>query len=76
MSKYEQFIDQYPLSKTLRFRLIPQFETDEHFRDRRYLETDRVRAGEYALVKKMIDRYHKSFIERCLSKVNLQGVEE
>ncbi len=76
MSKYEQFINQYPLSKTLRFRLIPQFETDEHFRERRYLETDRVRAGEYALVKKMIDRYHKGFIERCLSKVNLQGVEE
>ena len=52
MSKYEQFINQYPLSKTLRL------------------------AEEAALVKKMIDRYHKSFIDKCLAELNLQGVEE
>ena len=76
MSKYEQFINQYPLSKTLRFRLIPQGETEQMLRLRKMIETDQKRAEEAVLVKKMIDRYHKAFIDKCLAELNLQGVEE
>ena len=77
MSKYEQFINQYPVSKTLKFRLIPQGATEENFKARHYLDSDAQRAKDYALVKKMIDRYHKGFIERSLQKLgSLIGLSE
>lgn len=76
MPKYDQFINQYPVSKTLRFRLIPQAETERFITERHYIETDEIRAKEYAQVKQMIDRYHKAFIEKTLRMISLSGVEE
>ena len=65
--KIEQFTHQYSLSKTLRFKLIPQGKTRDTFEKQHILETDFQRAEEYALMKNLIDRYHKAFIERVLS---------
>lgn len=66
MKKIDSFTNKYSISKTLRFRLIPQGKTEEYF-GQRYLKSDEARAEEYELVKEFIDRYHKAFIEKVLS---------
>ncbi|MCI6800297.1 MAG: type V CRISPR-associated protein Cas12a/Cpf1 [Bacteroidales bacterium] len=61
-----EFIHLYPLSKTLRFELRPVGKTEEMFRKSGILEQDNGRADSYKVVKKLIDRYHKDFIEKAL----------
>lgn len=65
--KLSQFLNQYPVSKTLRFKLIPVGKTEENLAIKRLIEEDEVRSEEYKAVKKIIDRYHKSFISRVLT---------
>ncbi|MCR5150840.1 MAG: type V CRISPR-associated protein Cas12a/Cpf1 [Clostridiales bacterium] len=72
----EQFINQYPISKTLQFSLIPIGKTEENFNNKLLLEEDEKRAEEYQKVKEYIDRYHKFFIETALLNVSLNGLEE
>ena len=67
MKKIDRFVNQYSLSKTLQFSLIPQGETEENFA-KKVLEEDKQRAEDYKEVKKYIDRYHKVFIEEALSR--------
>ena len=55
MKNLTDFTGLYPLSKTLRFELIPQGKTLEHFEKNGLLETDAHRAEIYILVKKIID---------------------
>lgn len=70
------FINRYPLSKTLRFSLIPVGNTEVNFEKKLLLQEDEKRAKDYTLVKSYIDRYHKAYIESVLSKVVLNGIEE
>lgn len=72
----EQFINRYPLSKTLRFSLIPVGKTEENFNEKLLLEQDKKRAEEYEKVKEYIDRYHRHYIESMLSTFILDGVED
>ena len=72
----EQFINRYPLSKTLRFSLIPIGKTEEHFNANLLLEQDKKRAKEYENVKEYIDRYHRSYIESMLLNFILDGVKD
>lgn len=72
MKKIDSFTNLYPLSKTLRFSLIPQGMTETFFEERQMLEADEQRAGEYGKVKRMIDRYHKVFIDRVLEELRTQ----
>ena len=62
MKKIDAFTNQYKLSKTLCFKLIPYGKTAEHFQEKLLLEKDEERSRAYAEVKKYIDRYHKYFI--------------
>ena len=57
------FTNQYSLSKTLRFELIPQGKTLEYINSKGLLDQDNNRAISYQKVKKIIDEYHKVFIE-------------
>lgn len=61
-----EFTHLYPLSKTLRFELRPVGKTEENFRESDILKQDTKRADSYKVVKKLIDRYHKDFIEKAL----------
>lgn len=61
-----EFTHLYPISKTLRFELRPVGKTEEMFRKSGILEQDNGRADSYKVVKKLIDRYHKDFIEKAL----------
>ena len=65
------FTNLYSLSKTLRFELIPQGETLAYIQKRGLLSQDEQRAENYKKVKKIIDDYHKDFIEKALSGIKL-----
>ncbi|MCR5353685.1 MAG: hypothetical protein K6D98_05200, partial [Clostridiales bacterium] len=64
MNKIDNFTNQYSLSKTLRFKLIPVGETLERFNMKKLLEEDEHRAESYSKVKKLMDDYHREFIEQ------------
>ena len=71
MKKIEMFTNQYALSKTLQFSLIPVGETEQNFEGKLLLEEDEKRAESYQKVKGLIDRYHKDYIERRLNCCHL-----
>ncbi len=66
------FVGKYALSKTLRFELKPWGETAEKIEDFKnkaivsIVGQDRQRAEDYKRIKKIIDDYHRGFIERVL----------
>ena len=61
----------YPLSKTLRFELKPIGRTMETITSCGLLEQDQHRSDSYVQVKKIIDEYHKAFIESSLETFKL-----
>lgn len=71
----DELIQMYPVSKTLRFELIPQGKTQTYIEQNGIINTDMVRTESYKKVKKIIDRYHKHFIEQVLSDMTLNGLE-
>jgi CRISPR-associated protein Cpf1 len=66
------FVRKYSLSKTLRFELKPVGETAEKIQDfknqtiKEIVEMDKERAEDYKKIKKIIDDYHRYFIEQVL----------
>lgn len=78
--KYMQFtsnyFNRYPLSKTLRFSLIPVGKTEINFEKKLLLQKDEKRAEDYSVVKTYIDRYHKAYIESILSKLVVDKINE
>lgn len=68
----EQFINRYPLSKTLRFSLIPVGETENNFNKNLLLEKDKQRAENYEKVKGYIDRFTKNILNLCWAKQELK----
>lgn len=76
MKKINSFINQYPISKTLRFSLIPIGKTEENFNNAQLLETDKLRAEKYHRVKKYMDRYHKYFINDIMHHLKLENIKE
>ena len=66
----EQFINRYPLSKTLRFSLIPVAETENNFNKNLLLEKDKQRAENYEKVKAIRDYLLKKCSENGEISVN------
>ena len=73
---YNEFTGIYPVSKTLKFELIPQGRTQEYIDSRGYISEDEHRAESYKKVKKIIDRYHVDYIERALEGFKLEGLDK
>jgi CRISPR-associated protein Cpf1 len=71
----KEFIRLYPLSKTLRFELKPIGKTLENIERNGILNEDEKRAEDYKIAKKIIDDYHKYFIDKSLRdfKLKLKG---
>ena len=67
----EQLTNKYSIEKTLINTLIPIGKTEENFN--LLLESDKKRAENYKVVKKIMDRFHKDFIEDVLSKFILEN---
>ena len=59
----ERFIGLYPVSKTIRFELRPVGRTKEYIECDGIISEDLQRAKDYIKVKKIIDAYHKYFID-------------
>lgn len=76
MSNFKDFTHLYQLSKTLRFELRPIGETLKHFNESGILDHDETRAESYKKVKKLIDRYHKEFMEEALRNFEFQMDEK
>ena len=71
MHTYSEFTGLYQLSKTLRFELKPIGKTKENIERNGILERDKERDVAYKKVKKVIDEYHKAFIEQMLDDFEL-----
>lgn len=69
-----QFIGMYPVSKTIRFELKPIGKTLEYVERDGIIDTDIARAENYKKMKQVIDEYHKDFIHRVLSNLELTGL--
>lgn len=76
INKFNDFKNLYQLSKTLRFELIPQGKTLEHIEKNALLQQDEQRAKDYQQVKRIIDDYHKYFIDEALSHVSLDDLPQ
>ncbi len=72
----KQFTNQYQLSKTLRFELIPQGNTLKYIEAKGLLTKDEERATNYKEVKKLIDKYHKAFIDEALQGLIIKHIEQ
>ena len=70
--KLEDFTNLYSLSKTLRFELRPIGKTRENIENGGLLRQDEDRAEKYVHIKKLIDEYHKAYIDKQLSGLVLQ----
>lgn len=66
MGKLKDFKRIYSLVKTIRTKLKPIGKTLEHIEKSGILSQDQHRAESYVEVKKIIDEYHKAFIESVL----------
>ena len=71
MKRFEDFTGKYSLAKTLKFELIPLNETLDYIMKHGILEQDEHRAESYKEVKKIIDEYHKFFINEALAHCKL-----
>ena len=71
----ENFVNQYQLSKTLRFELKPVGKTLENIQNKGLLTEDLNKAKSYQLMKKTIDGFHKHFIELAMNQVKLTYLE-
>lgn len=78
MNSIKKFINQYPVDKTLKFKLDPVGETDNTIKRNLVLENDKRLAEEYKKVKAYIDRYHRQFIETSLNHdvLDVEGLRE
>ncbi|MBM4056385.1 MAG: type V CRISPR-associated protein Cpf1 [Planctomycetes bacterium] len=70
---FSNFTNQYQLSKTLRFELVPLRETEKFIKEKGLLKQDKKRADDYKEAKKLIDEYHRDFIEKALSGKKLSN---
>ncbi len=68
----KRFTNLYPVSKTLKFELKPIGKTLENIEKNDILERDEERATAYKNVKKIIDEFHKRYIEQKLSDFKLE----
>lgn len=62
----------YSLSKTLKFELKPIGKTAENIKKRGLIENDQHRYDTYKDVKKIIDNFHKNFLEQVLGKFKIK----
>ena len=75
---WDKFTNQYNLSKTLRFELRPVGKTKENIKNKvnlaglNLIREDEARAKDYKKIKKIIDDYHKEFIEKALGQVEFK----
>ncbi len=64
---YSNFTNCYSISKTLRFSLIPQFETRENILKNGILLSDKEKSVNYEKIKPILDKCHIKYIDKYMS---------
>ena len=72
MKEIKELTGLYSLSKTIGVELKPDDNTEELIEAKKLIEQDDQRAEDYKIVKDIIDRYHKDFIDKCLNCVKIK----
>lgn len=72
MKEIKELTGLYSLTKTIGIELKPVGKTQELIEARKLIEQDDQRAEDYKIVKDIIDRYHKDFIDKCLNCVKIE----
>lgn len=71
MSKLSTFNEHFQKTLTLRNELVPVGKTLENIIASNVLINDEKRSEDYKKAKEIIDSYHREFIEKSLSSVNV-----
>lgn len=71
MKKFDKFINQYSVTKVVKFSAIPVGKTQEFINERHLIEKDKDRAEKAKKAKDIMDRYHIRFIDKVLDKIEL-----
>ena len=72
MKEIKELTGLYSLTKTIGVELKPVGKTQELIEAKKLIEQDDQRAEDYKIVKDIIDRYHKDFIDKCLNCVKIE----
>ena len=73
MKEIKDLTGLYSLTKTIGVELKPVGKTKEELIEaRKLIKQDEQRAEDYKIVKDIIDRYHKDFIDKCLNSVKIE----
>lgn len=72
MKEIKELTGLYSLTKTVGVELKPVGKTQELIEAKKLIEQDDQRAEDYKIVKDIIDRYHKDFIDKCLNCVKIK----
>lgn len=72
MKEIKELTGLYSLSKTIGVELKPDSNTKKLIENKKLIEQDDQRAEDYKIVKDIIDRYHKDFIDKCLNSVKIK----
>lgn len=72
MSKLSTFNEHFQKTITLRNELVPVGKTLENIISSNVLINDEKRSEDYKKAKEIIDSYHQEFIEKSLSKVDIE----
>lgn len=72
MKEIKELTGLYSLTKTIGVELKPVGKTQELIEAKKLIEQDDQRVEDYKIVKDIIDRYHKDFIDKCLNCVKIK----
>lgn len=70
------FTNQYSLSKTLRFELVPVGKTEEILEEEKVFEKDEIIKKKYEATKPYFDRLHREFVEKALANAVLSDLDD
>ena len=71
---FQNFTNQYALSKTLRFELKPTPQTQKMLEDAKVFEKDETIQKKYEATKPYFDRLHRDFVQEALQNAVLSGL--
>lgn len=74
-SSFEEFINLYELSKTLRFELKPVWKTSNNLEKDSIIQKDREVEENYNEIKKYFDSLHRDFVKQSLENGYLEWIE-
>lgn len=68
---FDQFVNKYSLSKTLRFELRPAGKTQKMLEEARVFQKDEIVQSNYEQIKPFFDELHRKFVQDALKDVQL-----